>query len=197
MIIYSNCFNVLGMGSLANISMVAKKKKKNTGLKTNKWSKQTTLQRRSTTLNLLNLYFRQNHRLESQLWHVTFLWCGHNMRVSLLIGNGTLVRILLAPAVNQFECESGERTAAEWRGGRRRACLCGCDADKTAGSISNCVKRLRAQCVWKVNTAHPLWQSELPPPHVSSGYVRCGALLARGPVAQRSHVHSSGHVMEL
>lgn len=70
------------------------------------------------------------------------------------------------------------------------------DADKTAGSISNCVKRLRAQCVWKVNTAHPLWQSELPPPHVSNGYVRCGALLAHGPVAQRSHVHSSGHVME-
>lgn len=72
------------------------------------------------------------------------------------------------------------------------------DADKTAGSVSNpvCVKRLRAQCVWKVNTAHPLWQRELPPPHVSNGYVGCGALLARGPIAQRLHVHSSGHIME-
>ncbi len=110
MIIYSNCFNVLGMGSLANISMVAKKKKKNTGLKTKtSEANRPTLQRRSTTLNLLNLYFRQNHPPTAliPLWHVTFLWCGHNMRVSLLICNGTLVRILLAPAVNQFECESG------------------------------------------------------------------------------------------
>jgi len=39
------------------------------------------------------------------------------MRVFLVIGNGMLVQILLAPAVNQFECESRERAAAEWRGG--------------------------------------------------------------------------------
>lgn len=72
------------------------------------------------------------------------------------------------------------------------------DADKTAASVSNpvCVKRLRAQCVWKVNTAPPLWQSELPPQYVLNGCVRCGTLLARGPVAQRSLIHRSGHVME-
>lgn len=48
------------------------------------------------------------------------LRCGHNMPVCIA-AKGTLARILLAPAVNQFECESGERTAE-----RRPACLCAC-----------------------------------------------------------------------
>lgn len=73
------------------------------------------------------------------------------------------------------------------------------DADKTAGSVSNsvCVKRLRAQCVWKVNTAHPLWQSELPPQHVSNGYVECVEhFWLVETLAQRSLVRRSGPVME-